>query len=46
VGKKNRTKKYAPTHENGYCRTKMNQYNFNKYKSPDILTVIEIRKLQ
>jgi hypothetical protein len=37
---------YGPTHENGYWRIKINQEIYNKFKSPNILTVIKVCGLE
>jgi hypothetical protein len=37
---------YGSIYENGYWRIKMNQEIYNKFKSPNIVSVIKIRRLQ
>jgi hypothetical protein len=37
---------YGPAYENGYWRIKMYQEMHNKLKSADILTIIEVRRLE
>jgi hypothetical protein len=34
----------GPTYENGYWRIKMNQEIDNKFQSPNIVTVIKVRR--
>jgi hypothetical protein len=47
VGKEDTEKNmYGPTYENGQRRMKINQEMYNKYKSPDIVTVIKVRTLE
>jgi len=33
-------------YENGYWKIKLNQEIYNEFKSPDIVTVIEVRSLE
>jgi hypothetical protein len=33
---------YGPTYGNGYCRLKINKKNYNKFKSPDIISIIKV----
>jgi hypothetical protein len=40
------TKIYGPTKENGQWRIKMNAELMTKYKAPDIVNVIKIRRLE
>jgi hypothetical protein len=37
---------YGPTHENGSWKIKMNQEIYNKFKCPDIVTVVTVRRLE
>jgi hypothetical protein len=37
---------YGPTKENGHWRIKMNEELMTKYKAPDIVNVIKIRRLE
>jgi hypothetical protein len=37
---------YGPTYENGYWRIEMNQEIYNKFKSPNIVTTIKVRRLE
>jgi hypothetical protein len=37
---------YALTYENGYWRIKINQEIYNTFKSPDIVTVIKVCRLE
>jgi hypothetical protein len=37
---------YGPTYENGYWRTKMNQEIYNKFKSPNTVTIIKVCGLE
>jgi hypothetical protein len=37
---------YGPTHENGCWRIKMNQEICNKFKSPNIVTIIKVHRLE
>ena len=47
VGKENLKKKcMIQLYENGYWKIKLNQEIYNKFKSPDIVTVIEVRSLE
>jgi hypothetical protein len=46
VGKENFEEIYGPTCENGCWRIKMNQEIYNKFKYPNIVTVIKVRRLE
>jgi hypothetical protein len=47
MGKKDIEEKiYGPTKENGQWRIKMNEELMTKYKAPDIVKVIKIRRLE
>jgi hypothetical protein len=47
VGKENFEKKsMSQLYENGYWKIKLNQEIYNKFKCPDIVTVIEVRRLE
>jgi len=39
-------KAYGPTYESGYWRIKMSWEIYNKFKSPDIVTVINVYRLE
>jgi hypothetical protein len=39
-------KKYGPTCRNGSWRLEMNLEIYNKFKSPDIATVVKVRRLE
>lgn len=40
--RKNLEKNIRPTYENDYCSVKLNREIRNKFKSPDIVTVIKV----
>jgi hypothetical protein len=46
VGKEILRNIYGSIYENIYWRMKMNQQIYNKFKSPDIVTVIKVRRLE
>jgi ubiquitin-protein ligase len=37
---------YGTTYENGYWRIEMNQEIYNKFKPPNILIAIKVRRLE
>jgi hypothetical protein len=37
---------YGPAYEYGYWGIKLNQEIYNKFKSPDIMTVIKVQRLE
>jgi hypothetical protein len=39
-------KTYGRTYENSYWRIKMSREIYNKFKSPDIVTVIKVHRLE
>jgi hypothetical protein len=36
---------YGPTYENGYRKITMNHENYNKFKTPDIVIIIEVLRI-
>jgi hypothetical protein len=46
MGKKDIEEIYGPTKENGQWRIKTNEELMTKYKAPDIVNVIKIRRLE
>ena len=44
--RKNLEKNIRPTYENDYCSVKLNREIRNKFKSPDIVTVIKACRLE
>jgi hypothetical protein len=36
---------YGPTYENGHRKITMNQENYNEFKTPDIVIIIEVLRM-
>jgi len=36
---------YGPTYENGYRKITMNQENYDKFKTPDVVIITEVLRL-
>jgi hypothetical protein len=46
VENENTEKIYGPTYKNDYWRIKLNQEMYNKFNSPNIITVIKVCRLK